>query len=560
MSFADQLRGLGGNGNLQPGARDRVVGRVRRPLDRAFERRAIALDALAELSSDVHARTGADDTAAGARTGGQRVLVAALRGWSAHNAYEVLIAHALRLRGAEVALLTCGGGMPVCELGWARRAFPQPCDRCAWLTGSVANIAGYRHFKLGEHMPWGHDPRRAPTEPVGGVTAQRRSASVINTSWLLRGTQLDVIDGATEIADDFIVAAEGVQHAAAAVFDDFRPDIVFLLNGLFGAEHAIRDVAAARGIRAPTYEVAPRGGALVLSQDAAAPDFDVDRLWDAVKDTPLDARQRADVTDLLENRARGVGANESYFDRTEDDPDALRRHLGLDGRERVVALFTNVTWDTATLAHDIGFKSMLDWVEQAVRIATEADLALIVRIHPAEGRWGSRDDVEDLVRSQLGAIPPNVRFVTAGEALSSYTIIDMADLVLTYTTTVGLEAAVRGRPVAVAGEMHYRGRGFTTDLSGPDDLARVMSDSNAAGPVDGAELALRYAHMFFFREMIPFPVMEAREGKVTRVPKTAAELAPGADPYLDWICARILDGADFGLPDELAGRALSIAG
>ena len=36
---------------------------------------------------------------------------------------------------------------------------------------------------------------------------------------------------------------------------------------------------------------------------------------------------------------------------------------------------------------------------------------------------------------------------------------------LCYTTTVGLEAAVRGIPVAVAGETHYRGRGFTSDIA-----------------------------------------------------------------------------------------------
>jgi hypothetical protein len=555
---AKRLRRLGSRENLQPGPLDRAAARLRRPLDRSFERRAIALDAIAELSADVRAHTEASGGAAGA--GRPRILVAALRGWSTHNAYEVLIAHALRLRGAEVALLTCGGGMPICELGWARRAHPQPCDRCAWLTGSVADVAGYEHFKLSEHMPWGRDPRRAPTEPVGGGTSRLRSASAINTSWLLTGTQLDGVPEAREITDDFIVAAEGVQHAAEAIFDDFEPDIVFLLNGLFGAEHAIRDVATSRGMRAPTYELAPRAGAIVLSQSAAAPDFDVDPLWEAVKDTPLDDEQRTEVMGLLEDRVRGVGTHESYFEHTEDDRDALRRHLGLDGGERVISLFTNVTWDTATLGHDIGFASMLDWVEQAVRIAGGADLALVVRIHPAEGRWGSRDDVQGFVRSQLGAIPPNVRFVSAGEALSSYAILEMADLVLTYTTTVGLEAAVRGKHVAVAGDMHYRGRGFTTDLSGPDDLARVMTGESAPRSAETAELALRYAHMFFFRAMIPFPAMRARDGKVVRIPRTAAELATGADPHLDWICERIIDGAHFGLPDELAGSRLRVTG
>ncbi|MCW3018536.1 MAG: hypothetical protein JWN10_844 [Solirubrobacterales bacterium] len=559
MLIAKRLRRLGSRENLQPGPLDRAAARLRRPLDRSFERRAIGLDALAELSADVASNAGADAPDAGAEQ--PKVLVAALRGWSSHNVYELLIAHALRLRGAEVALLTCGGGLPACEVGWARRAHPLPCDRCGWLTDGLASVSGYRQFRLGDLLPWGEDARNAPVEPAARGEGGLRAAAAINTSWLLKGTLLDGVPEAPAIADDFMVAAEGVQHAAEAVFDDFEPDIVFLLNGLFSAEHAIREVAAARGIRAPTYEIAPRAGAVILSQDAAAPDFDVDPLWEAVKDRPLDDGQRAEVMGLLEDRVHGVGAHESYFERTEDDPDALRQRLGLGGRERVVALFTNVTWDTATLGHDIGFASMLDWVEQAVRIAGGLDLALVVRIHPAEGRWGSLDDVQAVVRSQLGAIPPNVRFVTAAEALSSYTLFEMSDLVLTYTTTVGLEAAVRGKHVAVAGEMHYRGRGFTTDLSGPDDLARVMAgDCAPPSAAERAELALRYAHMFFFREMIPFPMMEAREGKVIRVPKTAAELAPGADPYLDWICARILDGAHFGLPDELAGSALSVAG
>lgn len=558
MSLADQLRGVGGSGELQPGALDRMFGRVRRPLDRAFERRAIGLDSLAELSADVHATARRDGEGTGA--GRPRILVAALRGWSAHNACELIVAHSLLLRGAEVALLTCGGGMPACEPGWARRAYPQPCDRCASLTGSVAAIAGYRHFTLSEHLPWGRDGRRAPTAPVDGGTPRLRSASAINTSWLLKGTQLDAVPGAREIADDFIIAAEGVEYAAAAVFDEFEPDIVFLLNGLFGAEQAIRDVAAVRGIRAPTYEFAPRAGAVVLSQDAAAPDFDVEPLWQAVKDRPLDDQQRAEVTELLDDRVRGVGAHESYFESTEGDREALREQLGLDGSERVVSLFTNVTWDTATLGHDVGFASMLDWVEQAVRIAGEADLALVVRIHPAEVRWGSRDDVHETVRSQLGAIPANVRFVMPTEALSSYTILDLSDLVLTYTTTVGLEAAVRGRHVAVAGDTHYRGRGFTTDLAGLDDLEHVMTTLPGAPAADSAELALRYAHMFFFRAMVPFPPLQARGGQVTRVPKSAAELEPGADPYLDWICDRIFDGAHFGLPDGLAGSTVALAG
>jgi hypothetical protein len=551
MRWLGRFHAPGDKGSLSAGLIDSALARVRRPLDRAFERSATALEQMNALTAALDAG-GAPATADGApaasRGAGRRVLVASLRGWSTHNAYELVIAQALRVRGAEVALLTCGGGMPACELGWARRAHPRPCDRCAWLTERVAAAAGLRHYRLGELLPWGTDARAAPIDSGGDARADSR----VSVAWLLRATQHERVPHAREIATDLAVAAEGVAHAASAVFADFQPEVVFVLNGLFGAEQTIRRLALGEGRRVPTYEMAPRAGARVLSQDSAAPDYDVDRLWERVRDRPLTAGQRAEVVSLLEDRARGVGAHESYHDRVEERPAALRHQLGLNGRERLVSLFTNVTWDSAAIGHDIGFASMFDWVEHAVRMADGArDLALVVRIHPAESRWGTREGVQEVIVSRLGAIPANVRFIAAGDPLSSYALVDMSDLVLTYTTTVGLEAAARGRRVAVAGDTHYRGRGFTADVADAEDLERALVGEADRPHAGSAELAIRYAHMFFFRAMIPFPAVLAEDGRVRRLPR-AAELAPGADPYLDWVCDRILDGRDFGLPDELA--------
>jgi hypothetical protein len=230
----------------------------------------------------------------------------------------------------------------------------------------------------------------------------------------------------------------------------------------------------------------------------------------------------------------------------------LRDQLGIPAGARLVSLFTNVTWDSATIGHDVGFASMFDWIECAIRAAARhSDLALLIRVHPAEGRWGTREEVESTITASIGDMPLNVRFVGPHEALSSYAIVDLSDLILTYTTTVGLEAAVRGKLVAVAGDTHYRGRGFTVDLNGPDDLAQMLYGPFSALGESEIEKALRYAHAFFFRAMIPFPLVEAEEGRVTKLPTRPEEIAPGANPYLDWICDRILDGGSFALPDEL---------
>jgi Capsule polysaccharide biosynthesis protein len=538
----DQLRQLGRKGNLEPGAGDRLAARIRRPADRIYELRATRLGELDRLAADI------SSTPASA----PRVLVASLRGWPSHSACELVLAHALRLRGAEVALLTCGGGMAACEVGWARRAYPRPCDRCGWLTDRLARGSGVEHFALKDYFAWGADARRAPTEPPAGVADPYRR-SEISLMWLIRATRIERQPDGLEARADFGVASAGVQSAAAAILEEFRPEVVFLLNGLFGAERTIRELALERGLRAPTYEIAPRAGTIVLSQDTPAPYYDTDAVWRQKGDQALTQQQRAAVVRLLKDRARGVGAHERYFEAPEQEHAELRRRLGLSDQRRTVSLFTNLSWDSATVSRDVGFSSMFEWITQSVQLAgRREDVVLVVRIHPAEHSWGTREEVEAEVLDRLGSLPDNVRIVPAAEALSSYALVEISDLVLTYTTTVGLEAATRGKPVAVAGETHYRRRGFTIDVSSAADLATVLADP--PGPLDEAqvELALRYAFTFFFRSMIPFPAVQSSGGWVTHVPRAAAEIAPGADPHLDWICERVLDGGEFTLPDELA--------
>ena len=539
----ENLRTIGRLNNLAPTRLDRVVARLRRPADRMYEARATRLRDLARLSP----------TAAERPASAPRILVASLRGWSAHSACELIIAHALQARGARVALLRCGGGMPACEVGWARRAYPRPCDRCAWLTGRLAEQSGLEDYSLREFFEWGGDSRRAPTGSTFTDAGDPYALSRVSLTWLMRATRIDRLPEGPSAREDFALASDAVRRATAAILDRFQPDIVFLLNGLFAAENTIREVALRRGVRAPTYEIAPRAGCLVLSQQTPAPCYDTDALWSAVSHTPLRSEQRADVLALLDGRAQGVGAHERYFDNPEADAAELRRRLGLPDARRVVTLFTNVSWDSATFARDVGFSGMFDWIAEVVRRAAEhRDLVLIIRIHPGEELWGTRERVESELLDAVGKLPDNVRIVAAAEPVSSYALLDLSDLILTYTTTVGLEAACRGKPVAVAGDTHYRGRGFTIDIDRPDQLASVLAEPPGPLGDEHVELALRYAFAFFFRAMVPFPAMQGGPAGVTRVPATEQELAPGADPYLDWICERILDGADFALPDELA--------
>jgi hypothetical protein len=79
-----------------------------------------------------------------------------------------------------------------------------------------------------------------------------------------------------------------------------------------------------------------------------------------------------------------------------------------------------------------------------------------------------------------------------------------------YTTTVGLEMALKGIPVVVAGQTHYRGRGFTYDPDSWVDyfkiLGRILEDPHRYRlDKEKIDFAWRYAYHFFFTFPLPFP-------------------------------------------------------
>ena len=279
----------------------------------------------------------------------------------------------------------------------------------------------------------------------------------------------------------------------------------------------------------------------------------MDGLAEEQQSRPLTPEESDALDEMLYGRVTGTASHERYFERPQDhDESSVRRSLGIDPGRRVISAFTNLAWDTALLGRNVGYESQFDWLAHAVRVTGERDdSVLVIRVHPSESRWGTAQPVEAELSRRVGQFPQNVVLIRPDDSTSSYALLAITDLALCYTTTIGLEAAVRGVPVAVGGRTHYRGRGFTTDVATRADLERLVADPPDMSP-DQVELARRYAFAFFFRRMIPFRHVRNDAGRLAGIPVSADELLPGQDPFLDFICERIVDGGEFFLPSSLA--------
>lgn len=115
-----------------------------------------------------------------------------------------------------------------------------------------------------------------------------------------------------------------------------------------------------------------------------------------------------------------------------------------------------------------------------------------------------------VIRDALPSMPAHIHIVGPRETTNTYDLMDLADLGLVYTTTVGMEIAMRGVPVIVAGKTHYRGRGFTLDPSSWKEYFQMLDEalrdpaSRRLGN-EKTELAWRYAYRFVFEYPHSFP-------------------------------------------------------
>ncbi|MCB2213813.1 hypothetical protein KQH50_00305 [bacterium] len=291
-----------------------------------------------------------------------------------------------------------------------------------------------------------------------------------------------------------------------------RPDVVIVPNGTIQEMGIVYRVAQHLEIPTVTFEFGDQRERIWLAQDAEIMRHETDDLWDAKGKEPLTEAQLNQLQELFSAR-EDAKTWQNFTRQWQEQPTeggaAIREKLDLDERP-VVLLATNVLGDSLTLGRQTFSETMAEWIERTVTYFAERDdVQLVIRVHPGETLTHGTSMV-DVVRAALGEIPAHIHLVGPEEKVNTYDVVDAADLGLVYTTTVGLEMALRGIPVVVAGQTHYRNRGFTHDPDTWDayfdSLESLLGDLKAARLTqEQVELAWRYAYLFFFTFPKPFP-------------------------------------------------------
>ncbi|MEN4013011.1 MAG: hypothetical protein AB1453_05215 [Chloroflexota bacterium] len=352
--------------------------------------------------------------------------------------------------------------------------------------------------------------QRAPYTPLPADLAEAvREVSTYDAQYTLQAEDIDPQSDIYKLRSN---RNREIAQSTLAYLRQNRPNTVIIPNGTIQELGVVYRVARHLKLPVVTYEFSDQRQRIWLAHNSEVMRQDTGKLWEASKDQPLRDDQLERMRSLMMARQR-ASMWENFARLWQGKPaqggEQARKNLGLDARP-VVLLATNVLGDSLTLGRQVFSKTMADWISRTVQyFIGRPDVQLIIRIHPGEVLTHGQSMAE-VVQQVLPRLPENIRLIRAQDEVNTYDLIEVADVGLVYTTTVGLEMAMVGLPVVVAGQTHYRDRGFTCD---PDSwvtyfklLGHILENPRQYRlSKEQVNQAWQYAYRFFFDYPQPFP-------------------------------------------------------
>ena len=477
---------------------------------------------------------------------------------------EFSVAEALRLRGHAVHGILCDGMVPLCEMNLGRQERP-PCGVCvAWLA-RYEDAFGFRWSRLtnfvraadradAERSLIGTPDHEWSTLVVDGVEVGRLARRELQRYH--RGFVFE--PEADPAYRQWVVSAVLLVRLAVRLLDREQPDIVVTSSGRTLTSACLLAVARRRGVHIVTWDTEPSyADGLVFSHNDTAVTIPLDEAWRDASRQRLTDPQVHVLNEFIGRWARSEITPFPYNPAPLEDAASIRARLRLRRDAPLVVVFTNSAWDMAAVDRDVGFSSMFDWLFALVEYGVaHPEIDLVIRAHPSETNvppdLRSRTPVGPEIMKRYGPLPKHVTLVDGSSPLSSYTLAEMAQVVMVYASRIGLEVALRGQRPWLAGETTYRGKGFTRDLTSKREMVDLLEAGtcNDVLSAEEVELAERFAYLWFFRYVTRLPLLRAAAGPF-RLP-TFQVLAPGGHPVIDRLCEALVTGAPF--LDLSAGR------
>ncbi len=476
---------------------------------------------------------------------------------------------ALRLRGADARAVVCDSALCACEFTgviqfspWQRfldcKTLPS-CEKCFAHHSSVESF-GIPVVRLGSYVQRPGPEQESVTSHLTLKDIFSYRADGIDYGEQIRtASHRFFLAGRLENDEQTLLTArrylaQALSFAAGLekMIDDIKPAVLLAYQGIYLIGGVACEVARKKGVRVVVWGSVYRKNAIMLSHGQT--------YHHELRLEPCDPWENDDLTPeqnrrldeyINQRRAGGVVQDRISFNSgTVSQTDRISSMLGLDRKRKQVMLFTNVAWDGRVKSHGSLFEGPTEWVIDTIRhLASRDDVQVVVRIHPAEVReagYKGLQRVDEEIRRALPQLPANVTIILPEQKINSYALAELADLVMVYSSRIGLEVLLRKKPVVIVGDAFYADKKIGIQPRTTEEYLTLLNRlDQVPQPTDKDLIRVRrYAYHYFFRRWLDLPLTTTgRKGDLFA--RDLQDLLPGKCNALDRACNGVLDAKPF---------------
>jgi hypothetical protein len=486
--------------------------------------------------------------------------------WKVHNQVDAVLAHGLKLRGADIRMVRCDGIYPTCDvLAWSGALAKARCARCSASGSKLFASLDLPILQMRDYLTAKDFTEAA--QWLENLPASHYSTAEWNRlplgTWVISSvfSHFRITESGLDRQDVRSIHRRYLENglltwlALSRIVDDFQPDRLVIFNGRMAPFRVALELAKHKNIPFITHERGVVDDSFIFYENedclATKPIYDCADRW---RNMPLSQKECLEVKDYLASREHGKGMNYPSFYTYSNDYASVRHTLRIPQNAKVLLVLTSSEFEFAQLGHSQRAYDQLKVLDRLIELFRHREEFLVVRHHPhlAGSNLQTPPELNFITRAyrQSALAPQNVRVIMPSEPLSSYALFWNVDACVSFTSTAGVEALARGLPTASFPVSFYRQ--IMTRLIEQNDkkaLDTLVNDlfqrSKDFGNADLRQL-YRFMHSYIAKLSKRFKSFGIKNHFQPDLRfRSSKELGHGHDEELDIMCEHLLTGAFF---------------
>ncbi|MEM7550838.1 MAG: hypothetical protein AAF363_14235 [Bacteroidota bacterium] len=263
---------------------------------------------------------------------------------------------------------------------------------------------------------------------------------------------------------------------------------VILFNGRWDYYKAAMKAAAHKGVKSTILEYARPGGYINVFDNSLPHNIQnlSQRYLDTWERSTLDQEEKERIAkQYFEFKRFGNAAvGKSYIDKQKADlvPNKV------DFSKKTVVLYTSSEDEFAAVGDEYRnpfFGDQNEGIRYVINLFKEklVDMELVVRMHPNQAGLPYAYAQEF---DQMKETIPNVHIISPTSSVDSYALMDKAYKLITFGSSIGVEASFWQKPVVLLGRSYYSYSDVVYTPQSKDDIANLIVDPLPLKPVENA--------------------------------------------------------------------------